>query len=770
MAKLIKPRYINRTNPIQLMCFGEAPGADEVAQGTAFVGAAGKHLDDILKIWQEEIPGLSICLDNPYAASDRVNIKPNRKDLELFKDYVHNRIKEENPKVIVALGEVALRGLGIDAKPLKSCGLEFSYDTGEREIPVVGCVHPSYDLRVGGKALPLYRLTFATVKKLIHKQRDIKVQRIDGVKDWYDALKKLEKDLCAVDLETDGLTPRKGGILLGSVSNGKTTIWTPLYHKENTQQYAIEIDLKQRALMEFWNRGPRIAQNVKHELKWFRVSGGVDPTELYDTMLQAYLINANEPRGLDHLAVKYCGAVPWWLRIPKGVPWGDIPLDILGPYCGNDSLWTHRLHLKQLTLMPQTSRQLCQNIIIPLAKLLPTMETRGVHCDRELLEGIQRSLQQFANVRTNRLSKTFPGVNFNSNPQMTELLFNKLALPVLKRSKKTRNPSADADTIEKLAEQEPKLQTLVEARQIANVQSKMETWNELLDSKDLLHTDYTLGYVVTGRLSSTDPNLQNVDRPDDPSRPWKGIQRRALTSRHPAGHIVQLDFSQHELRVYTGETGDKSFTKTFLAGIDVHTATAAEMHCERPKAKNINFSVLYIITPNGLTTKYGLSEDEGVKLILGWHEVHPELKLFYKETCEFFLKHGYVETMFGHRYVPHEVDKVQREVRHFLRHLMDDNFYYFASHEIRQLINVMIQGPAVFCSYIAMPFIEEAFPNMLVHQIHDSVVLDVPEGREQQVARQATKIMNNIDLKPHLIRKLKGVIPLKAEAKISVTL
>ncbi len=308
-------------------------------------------------------------------------------------------------------------------------------------------------------------------------------------------------------------------------------------------------------------------------------------------------------------------------------------------------------------------------------------------------------------------------------------------------------------------------------------------WTELLDKDDLLHTDYTLGYVVTGRLSSTNPNLQNIDRPpakDNPNaKPWHGLQRRALTSRYKNGWIIQLDYAQHELRVYTAETRDAGFTKAFAADRDVHAATAEELKRPRSEAKAINFSVLYVITPQGLLAKQGVPLDRGTTLIADWHNLHPELKRFYVKVCRDFIKNGCVTTMFGFRSVPENVDKTKQEAKQFIRSIErgEGDFYYRASHEVRQLINVMIQGPAVFCTYLAMPFIEAALSKfkgkekpLMVHQIHDSIVIDCPDGIQEEVAKQAVKVMETVNLKTHLVRKLKQDIPLKAEAKIGRTL
>lgn len=799
---LVTPRYINKKNPCDLLLLGEAPGTEEVQQGKAFVGPAGKVLDDILHIWCGEIPGLSIVIDNAYPACDRVDIKPKKAELLPYREYVLASIEQHKPKIIVALGATALTALGVeDCKPTKQCGMEMfiGLDWFEvkpmvfiprkthdfiGQIPVIICVHPSFVLCSGGASLHYFRQAFATVKKLLTKQGDEDVERVDDPWKWERRLLSMMGSLCAVDLETDGLKPRRNGILCASASDGERTIWTPLHHFENKQNTTV-IQNKQRMLMQFWSGGPRIAQNVKHELKWFRAAGAEDPIELYDTMLESCYLNAHEPHGLDHLAVKYCKAPPWWTRLPQGGLFSSTPLDVLGPYNGLDSLWTHRLHLRLVKLLNEASPnilKMCQEIILPLAKLLPTMETRGLHCDRGKLNGVIRKLDRFYKARMGQLEKTFPDVNFRSNPQMTELLFNKLQLPILRRTKKN-NPSADADTLEELSKQEPSLIPLAECRQIANVRSKLETWLEVLDPKDLLHTDYTLGYVVTGRLSSTKPNLQNIDRPpakDDPSaRPWHGLQRKALTSRYKHGWIIQLDYAQHELRVYTAETGDALFSQAFAEGKDLHQATADAMGFPRSTAKNVNFSILYVITPEGLYAKYGIEKEEGVKAISKWHEVHPELKRFYVKVCSDFIRYGCVTTMFGFRYVPENVEKTKREAKQLISAIErgDEEFYYRASHEVRQLINVMIQGPAVFCTFIAKPFVERVCNKfkgkqkpLMVHQIHDSIVIDSPDGVQKQVSQAAIKVMETIDLSPHLTRKLKMDIPLKAEAKISRTL
>lgn len=768
----IAPHYLHCPGPpVDVLFFGEGPGAEEIKQGKAFVGPSGEVMESLIG---KELSGQRVALDNVYPDDALgANGKPLKKDLLEYRAYVQDSIKIHHPKVIVALGNIALQGLGVERpKVTQLCGRVVEGETNGS--PLVASIHPAFALR-DSRQLDRFRGVFAAIRLNLRKQTKTKgITRVDNLSGLTAVLVCSAKHLCAFDIETSTLDPAKGRLLTAAIGfellGKKHTFWTSFYHKDAKG----EGDAKLEALLDWWPKGPRICHNAKFELRWMHSLGATkDPEVLHDTMMQAWLLDENEPHGLDHLAIKYLKVPPWWLELPPDGSYADSDLDTLGTYNAHDALYTLQLHKAQRLRMGPTLQGLADKHLNPLVKVLAKMEERGLYCGEEQLAKVCTRIKGVKSRLAKKIHAIWPDLNVRSHPQVRKLCFTDLKLTPVRWTKggkfKRRQASTDAESLEALSQEEPRLKPLAELKSAESLLSRvLEPWvRDHVDENHLIHTSY--GTTVTGRLTSYDPNMQNIDRRGDGYK-WKGCQRDALVSRYPGGKIIQADYSQHELRTYAAVAGDLFFLKIFRnPKADIHAETAKELGLVRPIAKNVNFSILYIITPEGLKQKYGIDHDLGRDAIKTWHRKHPWLKQLYVQACEDLLRQGYVENIFGWRRRLENPEASKVSIQSFLRALKSgsDEFYYECSHEIRAVINFLIQGPAGVITNFALMEVERCITKaLLVHQIHDSIVLDSPKKCVNSVARKVKSIMEKLDLTPYTGNRLRNRIPLKAEVKI----
>ena len=475
-----------------------------------------------------------------------------------------------------------------------------------------------------------------------------------------------------------------------------------------------------------------------------------DPSFLYDTMIQAWVLDENQPKNLNHQVVHVLQQKPYWTKVKAYPEFATAPLNELLDYNVRDAECAWDLHHLQRSRLDETQVRLCDNILSPLCKLLARMEERGIHVDCNELEGlIDETDRKIARIKR-EVKKRFPGLNVRSVKQMQDLCFKKFKLTPPVKTK--TGYSVKKEVLVELAKKEPRLKPLAELRVAESLRSRvLEPWLFQASRADgYLHTQWGIAATVTGRLNSTGPNLQNVD--------CGGPQRLAMTSRFKGGRIIQGDYDQHELRFTAAYCGIDKMLKAFRKGEDVHALTAAGIRklgtpCDRPTGKNINFGIIYGVTPWGLKSKYEIPTKIGLKLIRAWHRNYPQLLAFHRELEKQLNEVGYVENAVG-----------------FRRHLEDPN----DQHQRRQAYNAPIQGSAVFISYIAMIELEqrlqeEGMETLLVGQVHDSIILDAPRGEVRKAAALLKKVMLGVNLKDKrwYAGGLKADIPLAVSIKVS---
>jgi DNA polymerase-1 len=478
----------------------------------------------------------------------------------------------------------------------------------------------------------------------------------------------------------------------------------------------------------------KVGQNLKYDLLVFRRAGiqlrGIE----FDTMIASYLLDpGSREHGLDALAMKHLDhrTISYSEVAGKGknqVPFAEIPLEKCRDYACEDADITLQLaslfepELKRLQL-----DRLFRTIEMPLIDVLAEMEWAGIRIDEpffaELQQRLEKELRRLELEIYDAAGTTF---NINSNPQLREILFTRLELPVLKKTK--TGASTDASVLEELAAQGHDLPILLlEYRQLEKLRS---TYVEALPvmvnpETGRLHTSFNQTIAATGRLSSTDPNLQNI-----PIRTQEGAEIRRGFVPAEGFVFVSADYSQIELRILAHYSEDPAFVDAFRNDVDIHRQTAGiifgvppeEVTKEmRGRAKTVNFAVIYGIGPFSLAQRLGITNAEAKEFIDRYFERFPGVRRYLDEQIEIARERGYVETLTGRRrYIP-EIGSKNFNIRSFGE---------------RAATNAPIQGTAADLIKIAMIDIDrelrttDSGARMLL-QVHDELLFETPRGEAE---------------------------------------
>ncbi len=482
---------------------------------------------------------------------------------------------------------------------------------------------------------------------------------------------------------------------------------------------------------------PKTMQNAKYDQLVFRAIGveiqGID----FDTMLASYVLDpGRRSHGLDVLALEFldhlttayeelCG------RGKNAIPYDEVPVDCARDYACEDADTTWRLRqafepqLEAQQLMP-----LLRNIEIPLIRVLADMEWAGISIDvawfRSLKERFAKERQRVEEEIYTEAGERF---NINSNPKLREILFERLQLPVLKRT--PTGPSTDASVLRQLADEGHTLPVLLmEYRELSKLESTyIDALPILVNPRTgRLHTSFNQTVAATGRLSSNEPNLQNI-----PIRRELGRDiRRGFIPRR-GWLLLSADYSQIELRLLAHLSGDPAFVDAFRTGGDIHRQTAALIFDVPPdqvtsdmrgRAKTINFATIYGQGPHALSHQLKITHAEAKAFIERYFERFRSVREYLDSSIEFARKHGYAQTIFGRRrYIPE---------------LRDRNFNVRAFGE-RAAANSPIQGSAADLIKIAMINIDRAIrdrrlSSRMLLQVHDELVFEVPGPERDDVA------------------------------------
>lgn len=559
---------------------------------------------------------------------------------------------------------------------------------------------------------------------------------------------KLAKELAAkesfcFDTETTGLDANLADVvgLSFSFETGKAYyIPTPANREEAQRILNIFKPVLENPAIE------KIGQNIKYDILLLARYGIKVQGTLFDTMLAHYLIDPDTRHGMDVLAENYLNYSPVSITEligEKGKKQGnmrDVEFEQIKEYAAEDADITLQLrNIFQPLLVETDTLQLAQEVEFPLVYVLAEIERNGVKIDVPALGEFSKTLEQdIRNLEDSIFEKA--GVNFNiaSPKQLGEVLFDKLQLDPKAKKTKTGQYKTGEDVLLALAHKSDIVQDILNFRQLQKLKSTyVDSLPELINPETgLIHTSYNQAVAATGRLSSTNPNLQNI-----PIRTERGREvRKAFIPRSADNVILSADYSQIELRLIAELSKDQNMMEAFSQGHDIHRATAAKVYNmafdevtseQRRNAKAVNFGIIYGQSAFGLSQNLGISRKEAADIINEYFNQYTGIKKYMSDAVEFAKEKGYVETILKRRRYLRDINSANMTVRGFAE---------------RNAINAPIQGSAADLIKIAMIAIQKEIEQQgligkMIMQVHDELVFDVPR---QEVEAFKTIILDKM--------------------------
>ena len=504
-----------------------------------------------------------------------------------------------------------------------------------------------------------------------------------------------------------------------------------------------------RPLLEDEGKG-KIGQHLKYDANVLANHGITMRGIREDTMLESYVLDAVGSRhDLDTLALKYLGerTIHFEEIAGKGakqITFNQVPIEQAAPYAAEDAEVTLRLHRRlsqQLADTPELSA-LYRDLEIPLVPVLSRIERNGALVCRETLAAHSRELGERILALESRAHQLAGGpFNLGSPKQLGEILFNKLELPVLRKTPKGA-PSTAEEVLAELALDYPLPAVLMEYRSLSKLKSTYtDKLPEMIDPHTgRVHTSYHQAVTATGRLSSSDPNLQNI-----PIRTEEGRRIRQAFIAAPGCQIVAADYSQIELRIMAHLSQDTGLLTAFSQGLDVHSATAAEVFGvgieqvstdQRRKAKAINFGLIYGMSAFGLAKQLGLGRHEAQEYIDLYFARYPGVADYMARTRALAHEKGYVETLKGRRLYLPEINARNKQRQQAAE---------------RTAINAPMQGTAADMIKLAMLAVDDWLVRSpvdarLIMQVHDELVFEVEASATAELCETVTELMSGVGL------------------------
>ncbi|MBR7650796.1 DNA polymerase I [Brucella oryzae] len=571
----------------------------------------------------------------------------------------------------------------------------------------------------------------------------------------------VEIGLMAFDTETNSLDPMQAELIGFSLAlpgqNGTSkAAYIPLQHKSGQGDLlgggmvegqiplgdalaALKIVLEDASVL-------KIAQNMKYDWLVMR-RHGINTVSFDDTMLISYVLDAGTgSHGMDPLSERWLGHTPIAYKDVAGsgksaVTFDMVDIDRATAYAAEDADVTLRLwQVLKPRLAAEGLMSVYERLERPLVDVLARMEERGIAVDRQVLSRLSGDLAQAAAAYEDEIYE-LAGEKFNigSPKQLGDILFGKMSLSGASKTK-TGQWSTSAQVLEDLAaEGHPLPRKIVDWRQLTKLKS---TYTDALPGfinpeTKRVHTSYAMASTSTGRLSSSDPNLQNI-----PVRTAEGRKIRTAFIAEPGNKLISADYSQIELRVLAHVADIAQLKQAFADGIDIHAMTASEMFGVpvegmpsevRRRAKAINFGIIYGISAFGLANQLSIPREEAGQYIRTYFERFPGIKDYMEATKAFAREHGYVETIFGRRAHYPDIRASNPQVRAFNE---------------RAAINAPIQGSAADIIRRAMIRMEDALEKeklaaRMLLQVHDELIFEVPDNEVEKTIPVVRHIMEN---------------------------
>jgi DNA polymerase-1 len=556
----------------------------------------------------------------------------------------------------------------------------------------------------------------------------------------------LKQESVCFDTETTGLDALHAELVGISFSFEKGKgYYVPFPENKDDAQ-----DLIDKFIPFFENESiEKIGQNLKYDLKILSNYNINVEGKLFDTMIAHYLINPDMRHNMDILSETYLQYRPKSIETLIGKKgknqksMRDVDLEEIKEYAAEDADVTFQLkQLFSVELEKTETKKLFEEIEIPLVKVLADMEKEGIKLDTDFLKSLSHDLDNDIKRHEAAIYEV-AGENFNlaSPKQLGDVLFDKLKIGGAKQKKtKTGQYATGEEVLSYLANENQIVKDILDWRQLVKLKNTyVDALPNQVDPVSLrVHTDYMQTVAATGRLSSNNPNLQNI-----PIRTERGRQiRKAFVARDENYTLVSADYSQIELRIIAALSGEDNMIKAFLNNEDIHKSTASKVFDvpieevtreQRSHAKTVNFGIIYGVSAFGLSNQTSLSRSESAALIEAYYNSYPRLKSYISEQIDFARENGYVQTVLGRR--------------RYLKDINSQNAIVRGGAE-RNAVNAPIQGSAADIIKIAMinihkKLISDNYKSKMLLQVHDELVFDVHNSELDKMKEMIKYEMEN---------------------------
>ena len=567
---------------------------------------------------------------------------------------------------------------------------------------------------------------------------------------WLKQLKKSK--IFALDLETTNLRPVRARVVGISFSCEEgVACYIPLGHRYLgvPDQLALDWVIKKLKPILEDPQIKKVGQNIKYDLIVLR-NEGVDLRGIaFDTMLASYILNPSGRRhNMDALAQNYLGHTTIKYKdvvgtASKEIGFDEVDVERATEYAAEDADITWRLYEKLSSLLQGDDLQLFQDLELPLLEVLAEMEIHGMKLDQKHLQNLSTIIEGKIEYHIKKIhSIAGEEFNINSPKQLSVILFEKLGLPVIKKTKS--GYSTDVTVLEQLAEEHDLPEVVLAYRQLGKLKSTYvdALQDEIFSKTGRVHTSFNQTVAATGRLSSSNPNLQNI-----PIRTEMGREIRKAFIAEGNNHLLSADYSQVELRILAHLSGDEALIEAFQMGEDIHTRTACEIFGTsadrldaeaRRMAKAVNFGIVYGLSAFGLSRQLKIYPREAKKFIDQYFALYKKVKVYMEETVAEAKEVGFTQTLMNRkRYMP-DLESQNRQLREAAG---------------RVAINSPVQGSAADLIKLAMIRLaqkirEKKLKSRMILQVHDELVFECPEEEEQEMRALVKK-------------EMEGVVPLK---------
>ncbi len=564
--------------------------------------------------------------------------------------------------------------------------------------------------------------------------------------------KIMATELVCVDTETTGLDVMNEQLVgISFAIEAHHAVYLPLAHRYPGAPDQIQREHALQKLKPWLESAThkKLGQNLKYDQHIFANHNIALAGIAEDTLLQSYILESHKPHDMDNLALRHLGikTISYAEVVGKGakqICFDQVDIATATHYAAEDADITLQLHQALLPQLTGKLDEVYRNIELPVRQVLYVMERNGVLLDSRLLNVQSRELgEKLLAIEAQAHAAAGQPFNLNSPKQIQEILFGKLGLPVKKKTP-GGTPSTDEDVLQELALDYPLPKLLLEYRGMAKLKSTYTDKLPLMVNARTgrVHTSYSQAVAVTGRLASSDPNLQNI-----PIRTAEGRRIREAFIAPPGSSIVSADYSQIELRIMAHLSGDAGLLRAFANGEDIHRATAAEVFAiapdavsseQRRYAKVINFGLIYGMSAFGLASQLNIERSAAQQYIERYFARYPGVADYMQRTKEQARQQGFVETVFGRRL--------------WLPEINGGNGMRKQAAE-RAAINAPMQGTAADLIKLAMIAVQgwlehEKMQTRLVMQVHDELILEVPQAELLTVKEMLPQLMCRVaDLK-----------------------